>query len=150
MARSARTVLALVILAVVPSAPGLTLPAPQAGEDSLPIVIANPSLPVEVLDRETLLHIYEGKISRVEGTAIVLTTHRSEAIHAAFVETYLGRTPQQVRNYWRKMVFSGRGRLPRSFATEAEVVRFVADTRGAIGYIARSTPHDGVKVVGIE
>jgi hypothetical protein len=39
---------------------------------------------------------------------------------------------------------------PKSLATDAEVVEFVRETAGAIGYIDASTPREGVKVLSIE
>jgi hypothetical protein len=37
--------------------------------------------------------------------------------------------------------------MPRTLDSEAAVVDFVAHTPGAIGYINRTTPHEGVKTL---
>jgi hypothetical protein len=40
--------------------------------------------------------------------------------------------------------------MPAAFATEAELVAFVAATPGAVGYIDSATPHEGVKEVAVK
>jgi ABC-type phosphate transport system substrate-binding protein len=58
-------------------------------------------------------------------------------------------TPQQFTNHWRKIVFSGTGKEPRTFDSESELVAFVARTPGAIGYVDSSTPHARVKTLEV-
>lgn len=114
------------------------------------VVIAHDAFPAQRIERSELLRIYQGKVSRFEGTRITLATLQGGPAHERFARDYLGRTPQQFMNYWRKMVFSGKGQLPRSFATDAQLVAYVAATPGAIGYIDEATPHRGVRVLSIE
>ena len=44
-------------------------------------------------------------------------------------------------------MFSGHANVPKSLETDAAVVELVAHNNGAIGYIGKSTPHEGVKVL---
>jgi hypothetical protein len=37
--------------------------------------------------------------------------------------------------------------MPKSLEPDSVVVEFVAHTAGAIGYISKATPHEGVKVL---
>jgi hypothetical protein len=39
--------------------------------------------------------------------------------------------------------------MPKSLESEAAVVEYVAHTAGAIGYISKATPHEGVKVIAV-
>jgi ABC-type phosphate transport system substrate-binding protein len=39
--------------------------------------------------------------------------------------------------------------MPKSLDSDAAVVAFVAHTAGAIGYIGKATPHEGVKVLTV-
>jgi ABC-type phosphate transport system substrate-binding protein len=39
--------------------------------------------------------------------------------------------------------------MPKSLDSEAAVVDYVAHNPGAIGYISKATPHDGVKVLAV-
>jgi hypothetical protein len=40
--------------------------------------------------------------------------------------------------------------MPKSLEPDVVVVEFVAHHAGAIGYISRSTPHEGVKVLAVK
>jgi ABC-type phosphate transport system substrate-binding protein len=40
--------------------------------------------------------------------------------------------------------------MPKSLDSDAEVVAFVAHNPGAIGYISKASPHDGVKVLTVK
>jgi hypothetical protein len=39
--------------------------------------------------------------------------------------------------------------MPKTLSSDADVVEYVARTRGAIGYITHSSPHSGVKTLTV-
>jgi len=51
---------------------------------------------------------------------------------------------------WRSLVFSGQTTMPKSLDGDAAVVEFVAHNAGAIGYISKTTPREGVKVLTVK
>jgi ABC-type phosphate transport system substrate-binding protein len=65
--------------------------------------------------------------------------------HAGFTQEILGKTSQQFMIYWKKMLFTGKGLLPRSVRTDAEVKAFIASNPDAIGYILPDALDDTVK-----
>ena len=40
--------------------------------------------------------------------------------------------------------------MPKSIDSEAAMVEYVAHNPGAIGYIGKATPHEGVKVLAVK
>ena len=48
-------------------------------------------------------------------------------------------TLKDLKRYWAKEVFSGRRQPPRQLATLQEVIDFIANTPGAIGYLPADT-----------
>jgi ABC-type phosphate transport system substrate-binding protein len=40
--------------------------------------------------------------------------------------------------------------MPKSLESESAVVAYVAHNAGAIGYIGKGTPHEGVKVLAVK
>lgn len=114
------------------------------------VIIGNPNLPAPSLDSKDLQRIYMGKQTRWENDlAIVPVMLKSSAVHELFVETYLGRSVHRFVTYWRQMVFTGKGIPPRSFASENELVEFVANTPGAVGYASAQTNVQSVMVIRI-
>jgi ABC-type phosphate transport system substrate-binding protein len=64
-----------------------------------------------------------------------------------FLSLYIGKTDSGFRAGWRSILFSGQGAMPKTLDSEAAVVEYVARTPGAIGYIGRAAPHEGVKIL---
>jgi ABC-type phosphate transport system substrate-binding protein len=109
------------------------------------VVIANDDVDVRTIDKRELQKVFLGRTSELGGQRVVLATLREGISHKEFTENYLQMTPQQFTNHWRKIVFSGTGKEPTSFDSEAELVKFVSKTPGAIGYVSGSTTTNGVK-----
>jgi ABC-type phosphate transport system substrate-binding protein len=144
-----RTLYSLTVLLLLAAA---LAPAATAARDAAPFVlVAHPDVPRGACDEKTVLRIYLGKKTRWEGgLPVVPAVLRDGALHEAFVERMLDRTVSRFEIYWKQAVFTGRGIPPRSFATETELMAFVADTPGAVGYVSRGTPLKGVKVIACE
>ncbi len=70
--------------------------------------------------------------------------------HVAFVKTRLDLYPYQLRQTWDRLVFSGMAQAPVEVADEREMLRMVAATPGAIGYVRKAGSHDQVKSLAIE
>jgi TonB family protein len=51
--------------------------------------------------------------------------------------------------YYRSLVFTGRGSMPRTLDSDEAVVAYVAKTRGAIGYVSRGTNAEGVRTLDL-
>jgi ABC-type phosphate transport system substrate-binding protein len=66
-----------------------------------------------------------------------------------FLSQYVGKSDAAFRTSWRSLVFSGQGVMPRSVESETAMVDYVARTPGAIGYVSKVTPHDGVKILAV-
>jgi ABC-type phosphate transport system substrate-binding protein len=71
------------------------------------------------------------------------------AVQNEFLSLYIGKSDSGFRAGWRSVLFSGQGMMPKTLDSEAAVVEYVAHTPGAIGYIGRSAPHEGVKVLAV-
>lgn len=124
----------------------LTLTSAASAEDL--VIIGNPNLPAPSLDAKDLQRIYMGKQTRWDNdVAIVPVMLKSGAVHDSFVESYLGRSVHRFVTYWRQMVFTGKGMPPRSFASENELVEFVANTPGSLGYASARANVQSVMVI---
>ncbi|MCP4346108.1 MAG: hypothetical protein GY795_11360 [Desulfobacterales bacterium] len=115
------------------------------------LVIANPNVPSDSLDRGVISGIYHSRKTKWDnGNTILVAMLKKGVIHEKFARNIAGSTPAKLKNIWKKVIFTGTGRPPKIFRQESDMVRFVADTKGAIGYISASTPHEGVKVISIK
>ncbi len=114
------------------------------------LVIANPAVSASDVSAADLRDVFTGSSTSLHGKVQVAPVLLKDGpTHAEMLTTYIGKSDSAFRATWRSLVFSGQGVMPRSVESESSLVDFVAHTPGAIGYIARSTPHDRVKVLAV-
>ncbi len=114
------------------------------------IVIANAQVSETSLDAGSLKSTFLGKKKKwSNNTKIVLACLREGETAESFFKDAVNKTPKQFLTYWKKMVFTGKGSMPRLFDNEADLVAYVRMTDGAVGFIQAETPHEGVKTITI-
>ena len=114
------------------------------------IVIANPGVKATEISRNDLRDVFTGAATELSGGgSVVPILFKAGTVHEEFLQVYIGKSDSAYRAGWRSLVFSGQATMPRSLDTDAAVVEFVAHNAGAIGYIGKGTPHEGVKVLTV-
>ncbi len=112
--------------------------------------IANDSVETSFLTKAELKDIFLGvDVKWQGGQRIMLVTLKNLPVHKEFVKEYMNKKEVQYKNYWRKMVFTGKGSLPKILQSENELITYVAGTKGAVGYISSSTRPENVKSISI-
>ena len=100
-------------------------------------VIADPSVGTSSVSADELKGVFLAtKTSWSDGSHVVLK--KGGPVHEAFVKEYLGKTDAALETYYRSLVFTGKGSMPTTLASDAEVVTYVAKTKAAIGYVGAS------------
>lgn len=113
-------------------------------------VIANPSVRVDSVSASELKSVFlEESSSLLGGFHAEPVLARGGPAHEAFLRQYLDRTDSNLRTYYRSLVFTGRGSMPKVMNSEGEVIAYVARTRGAIGYISPETSAEGVLTLAV-
>lgn len=114
------------------------------------VIIANTSVGDATLTKKGIRDIYLGKqVKWADGSKIYLSALKKSDIHKKFTKNYLSKNPAQFRMYWKKMVFTGKGRAPESYKSEADILKYVAETEGAIGYISSGISPEKVKLITV-
>ena len=112
-------------------------------------VIANPSVKAESISARELKSLFLEEKNSLNGTRVEPVIEKRGPAHEAFLRDYLGQTDDELQKYYEALVFTGRGSMPKTASSDAEVVAYVARTRGAIGYVGASASMDGVKTLAI-
>jgi ABC-type phosphate transport system substrate-binding protein len=112
------------------------------GQDVDVVIIGNQTVPEKPLSTTDVQNIFLGKKTKLNSTKITFVILKAGEVHERFLKEYLSRTPSQYTKYWKKMVFTGKGKAPKAFATEADLVEYVEKTEGAIGYVGLSTAQE--------
>jgi TonB family protein len=119
----------------------------SAGEVKL---IANSNVKADMVSADDLKRLFlEEKSSLPDGTHVEPVLERGGRVHEAFLQEYLGKTAEDLQTYYRALVFTGRGSMPKQLNSDADVVAYVAKTKGAIGYVGAATGTEGVKTLAV-
>ena len=114
------------------------------------IVIANNSVKASEVSKNDLKDVFTGASTSLGGGSVVPILLKSGTANEEFLQAYIGKNDTAYRAGWRSLVFSGQATMPKSVDGDAAVVEFVSHNAGAIGYISKATPHEGVKVLTIK
>jgi TonB family protein len=113
-------------------------------------VVANPSVKTDMISAGELKRLFlEENISLGDGTHVEPVLAKDGPVHEAFLREYLGLSEDDLQTYYRALVFTGRGSMPKALGSDEEVVAYVARTRGAIGYVSGEASAEGVKTLAI-
>ena len=135
------------LLALIGSA--LLWPATSSAGDDVIAVIANKDVPQAKLGRDELRPIFQTtKTQWSNGTTIVpLNLPEDNSLRKGFDSAVLGLDPDRVARYWIDRKIRGDGRPPKKLSSPGAVLKAVAKTSGAIGYVAVADVDASVKVV---
>jgi ABC-type phosphate transport system substrate-binding protein len=121
-----------------------------AGAGAQVIVIANPSVKASGVSKDDLRDVFTGNATSLkDGSKVVPILLKDGVANEEFLKAYIGKGDTAFRAGWRSLVFSGQASMPKSVDDDAGVVAFVAHNPGAIGYIDKASPHEGVKALEV-
>jgi ABC-type phosphate transport system substrate-binding protein len=122
-----------------------------AGAHAQAAVIANLSVKSADISKNDLRDVFSGELSSLkDGSRVTPILLNAGPTTNEFLAAYIGKSDAAFRASWRSLVFSGQASMPKSLDSEAAVVEFVAHNPGAIGYISKTAPHEGVKVLTVK
>jgi len=114
-------------------------------------VIANSSVSASAISADELKNVFLlTKNSFSDGGHAEPVLEKGGAAHEAFVKEYLGKTDSALQTYYRSLVFTGKASMPKMLGADAEVVTYVAETKGAIGYVSAGISAEGVKTLEVK
>ncbi len=112
------------------------------------VVITNPSN-TATLSQSDVKRIFLGKMKSFPDGGTILSVNQSAGsdVRKTFDKQALGKSPSQMKAYWSKLVFSGKGNPPKELLSDAEIIKLVAENPAVIGYIDSANKTSDVKVV---
>lgn len=113
-------------------------------------IIANSSVKTDNITAAELRRIYlQEKISLADGTHVRPVLEKDGPVHKAFLQRYVGVTGDDLQTYYRTLLFTGKGAMPKELDSDNDVVSYVARTPGAIGYVDAAASVEGVKTLAV-
>jgi ABC-type phosphate transport system substrate-binding protein len=125
----------------------VALPAPAAGRAAYRVVV-HAEHPGDAVTRQVLADVFLKRATRWSHGGPIQAVDQSlkSEVRAAFTESVLGLNSMAVMSYWQQELIRGGERPPTVKSSDADVLAYVARTRGAIGYVSAATANvEGVK-----
>ena len=114
-------------------------------------VIANPSVGASSVSADELKNVFLiTKTSLADGSHVEPVLEKGGPTHEAFIKEYLGKSDAALQTYYRSLVFTGKASMPKTLDGDAEVVAYVAKTKGAVGYVGAGAGSAGVKTLEVK
>jgi hypothetical protein len=125
----------------------LSLAAGAAVADVVPVVSARSA--VMALSNSQLTDIFLCKVSHFPNgsPAVPIDLAEDSPGHDEFYARFFGKTPAQIKAFWSKIIFTGRGQPPKAMPSGAAMKKFIAENLDAIGYLERELVDGSVKVL---
>ena len=111
------------------------------------VVIANNSVAASSVSAGDIKDVFLLDKDSLGGSHVEPVLAKGGAAHEAFLKEYLGKSDAALQAFYRSLVFTGKGSMPNALGTDAEVVAYVAKTKGAIGYVSGGASTAGVKTL---
>lgn len=115
------------------------------------VLIGNASIGVSTLSKQDIYYIFLGE-KRVweNGVKVVFAIQTDKDLNKLFCKNYVGMSASQYTGYWKRKVFTGRGVLPTAFDGNQKMIKFVSETKGAIGYVSAGSNLENVKTISVK
>ncbi len=113
------------------------------------VAVVSAKNPVTALSKNQVADIFLGKTSKFpDGSrAVPIDQAEGSATRDAFYLQFTGKSSAQVKMYWSKMIFTGRGQPPREVSNGVEMKKHLINNPDEIGYIERKLLDSTVKVI---
>lgn len=111
-------------------------------------IIVHPSNNASI-SAEDVTQLFLGKTKNFPdgSSAVPIGQEENAEVTDMFYERVMSRSSQQIKAYWSKQIFSGKGTPPKAASDNEEVLKLVASNPNLIGYVDSSKVNNDVKVV---
>lgn len=113
------------------------------------VVIISSSASQTTMDKDQISAIFLGKSATFPDGAQAIPVEQAEGTtpREEFHSVVTEKSASQLKSYWSKMVFSGKGTPPKEVPNTAEMLKLVAANPSTIGYVEKSAVNASVKIV---
>jgi len=107
------------------------------------VVVVGMKNPTSTMSVEQVSQVFLGKST----SHTPIDQDESNSVRADFYKKATGKDASQVKAIWSKLVFTGKGTMPKEVASSADVKKAVNADPSAIGYIEKAALDGSVKAV---
>jgi ABC-type phosphate transport system substrate-binding protein len=124
----------------------LTAGAAQSAEV---VAVVSAKSAVTAMTKDQVADVFLGKTTKFPdgAQAVPIDQAPSSQLREEFYTKVTGRTAAQLKSYWAKQSFSGKGTAPKAVAGDEEVRKLIAANPNLIGYMDKAQIDASVRTV---
>jgi ABC-type phosphate transport system substrate-binding protein len=128
---------------------GLVLGWGSAGARADVVAVVSSKSAITTLSANQVADIFLGRMSRFPNGALAMPIDLNDGSveRDRFYAKIAGKSPAQIKSYWTKIIFTGRGQPPKTVPDDLDMKKYVAANVAAIGYIEESMVDASVRVL---
>ena len=113
------------------------------------VVIVHPSNSSS-FDQSEISKFFLGKAKSFSdgNQAVPINQEDSSTVRKEFDSNVLSKSGSQLKAYWSKLIFTGKGSPPKEVSNDADVIDLISKNPSMIGYVDAASLNDTVKSVG--
>ncbi|MFV1984018.1 MAG: phosphate ABC transporter substrate-binding protein [Thiohalomonadales bacterium] len=113
------------------------------------VVVVNVNFNAEQISQKKLRKLWLGKSKKLEnvGRIIIVDQNANNTITRQFYKTIIKKERKQIKAYWAKLEFIGKGYPPKTLINDKAVIEWIQNNKNGIGYINSNSITDKIKVV---
>lgn len=112
------------------------------------VVVVSKNSDLGGLTRNEVRQIFNGQLNRVGEISVKpLDLPVAASQREVFYQQVIGKSVEQMKSYWARMIFTGRGMPPREVSSDREMTLLVGSDRKFIGYMDEADVTSDLKVV---
>lgn len=112
------------------------------------VVIVSSKSPVSALTNDQAQKIFMGKINSFpDGSAVVPIDLPDGPDKEAFYQQVASKGSAQMKAYWAKIGFTGKGQPPREVGSVKEMVQLIGKNPNMVGYVDKASADSSVKAI---
>lgn len=111
------------------------------------VLVVGKQSSINSLSRNEVENIFLGKITSLPNISKITPLDRGEnSLRQQFYASYTGKTLSQVKAYWARIIFTGRGYPPKTVGLD-ELKTALRNNPGAIGYMTADNVDDTLRII---
>lgn len=111
-------------------------------------VIVNAKSSLSSANQTEVVNLFLNKSTSVQGERLVpVDQAKGQSARTVFYETVVNKNESQLKAYWSRLIFTGKGLPPVEVGNDKMVLERVANDPNAIGYISSDKVTSSVKVL---
>ena len=112
------------------------------------VVVAGKTSPIAAASEDDVVKAFLGKKKDLGGVSVIpVDQGEGNPARNDFYTAIVKKSEAQLKSYWSRLIFTGKGQAPQVVGGDAEVKNMVASNPNILGYIDEGSVDGTVKVI---